>query len=372
MLNDPGVLDFIDLAKSDRDARPPLRAARLSLDLLDTRSPRQFEERLALAVRRLAALPVNTVLLAGYADADRDGTADAAYFPTRVMGVKRDILNHVVQRLHAAGLEVFVSLPVLSFTRPATTHNDSLLVMETRAGAVRPATGIQRRLSPFHPEAAALMQQVYRDLAAHVPLDGIVFEDDAFLTDREDWNPAAQAACRAELGFDPGQVPSLTEADSRAWTALKTRTLSAFVRALADEVRRYRPDLRTVRALYAPVVNRPRAEDWLAQNFDESIEQHDYVLVEAHVELQDVSRPERWLRELVEVVGERPDGLGRTVFDLQAYDWERGRWVRDRDIGERLEVLRAAGAAHLAYGPDDPVAGRPDAKTLATGLAPAR
>src|SRR3546814_18335040 len=59
-----------------------------------------------------------------------------------------------------------------------------------------------RRLSPFEPEVRRRIAEIYEDISNHAIFDGILFHDDALLSDFEDVGPAAQigrASCRARV-----------------------------------------------------------------------------------------------------------------------------------------------------------------------------
>ena len=88
---------------------------------------------------------------------------------------------------------------------------------------------------------ALRIAEIYEDMAKAAPIDGILFHDDATLSDFEDATPAALKAYKAaglpasikELRADPETL--------QAWTDFKTDALIAFTASLADQARHYRP-----------------------------------------------------------------------------------------------------------------------------------
>jgi biofilm PGA synthesis lipoprotein PgaB len=74
--------------------------------------------------------------------------------------------------------------------------------------------------------------------------------------------------------------------------------------------------------------------------------------------------PEGWLKKLVARARAYPDGLKKTVFKLQSYDWARKKWIPDKTLLRWMRVLVAAGAQHIGYYPDDCLADRPQAKAV--------
>ncbi|MBT3296754.1 MAG: poly-beta-1,6-N-acetyl-D-glucosamine N-deacetylase PgaB [Verrucomicrobia bacterium] len=369
VLGDPSVGTFITLAKPVAAPITPLRAVNTSLDRITATTARERERNITQLIMRLHALGATTIILDAYADADADGNAEAVYFPTTQMHVKQDILDHVVARLQGERIQVFLKLPVLSFDRPATAHNDSMRVMEALAEGVRPTYSLQKRYSPFHPEATAWISTLYRDLAAHVRCDGIVFADDAYLTDSEDHNPAAQKVRTTRIGPSRPGTTTPKGDDEQVWTRIKTETINRLTTRLGQGVRVYRPNCKLARCLFAPVLHYPESEQWLAQNYRDALALYDYVLLMAYVEMEDVRRPESWLANLVSLADAQTDGLEKTVFKLQAVDWEKHKPVKPSDLYDRLRHLARSGAVHMAYGPDQPAADIPQQKSLKQVLA---
>ena len=370
VLDNPTIGTFIALAKPVPAAVEPLRAVNVAMDRITAPAARQLERNITQLIARLHSLGATTIILDAYADADADGNADAVYFSTSQMHVRQDVLDHVVARLQSERIRVFLKMPVLSFDRPATAHNDSMRVMEALAEGVRPSLTLQKRYSPFHPEATAWISTLYRNLAAHVRCDGIVFADDAFLTDSEDHNPAAQKVRTARLGVArPGAA--LTRDDEQVWTRIKTEALNRLTMRLGQGVRLYRTDCQMARCLFAPVLHYPESERWLSQNYTAALAIYDYVILMAYAEMEDVRRPESWLADLVSLADNQDNGLEKTVFKLQAIDWEKHKPVKPADLRDRLRHLARSGALHMAYGPDQPAADIPRQNVLKQALAEA-
>jgi biofilm PGA synthesis lipoprotein PgaB len=254
-------------------------------------------------------------------------------------------------------------MPVLGLDLPRALRRDNLTVMESVGGTIRPSLAVQARLSPFSPEAVRLIRQLYDDLATHTRFDGILFRDDAFLTDAEDFNPqAVRAAAAAGLTLPP--AGTLTAEQASLWAKLKTARLSDLTAELLEAVRQQAPLVRSARSVYAPVLHHPESEAWLAQNYGDALRRYDEVVLLAHAEAEHVRRADAWLENLVRLAAAEPDGLARTVFSLQSYDRSRAQWVGGADLAARLDRLARDGATRLAYGPDDYAAGQPEAAAL--------
>ncbi|MCR3977907.1 poly-beta-1,6-N-acetyl-D-glucosamine N-deacetylase PgaB, partial [Aeromonas veronii] len=109
-----------------------------------------------------------------------DGVAEALYFPNRHMPVKADLFNRVSWQLKTrAGVKVFAWMPVMAYDMgPYHAY-----VTDSRTGA--PVKGQYLRLSPWDPASRQLLLDIYEDLGFYTKFDGLLFHDDAFLSDYE-------------------------------------------------------------------------------------------------------------------------------------------------------------------------------------------
>lgn len=179
-----------------------LRAAQVDLDtIVEPDSYAQSDHNLGLLIDRLVALGVNTVFIQGFADRDGSGNISSVYFPNRVLPVELDFLSHAVNRLRVRGIKVFVWMPVLSYELPDARLNERLKVREYK-DQLQVTTSWYRRLSPFDPRTSEVVGNIFQDLAAYVNFDGILFQDDAYLNDYEDFHPAALKIFAQRYGLE--------------------------------------------------------------------------------------------------------------------------------------------------------------------------
>lgn len=326
----------------------PLRAAHVDLDYVYDDDPAQQARNLDALLDRIKAMGINRVLLQAFADPDGDGVADAVYFPNRHLPMRADLFNRVAWQLRTrAGVEVFAWMPVLAFELPDPARNAAL--------AVRAADGSHRdryhRLSPFHPEARALIADIYDDLGRAAHFRGVLFHDDALLGDQEDVSAAALDHY--------ARAWHLEDMAPEAFARAKTRHLIEFTLELADVLRRHHPALETARNLYARPVLEPESEAWFAQDLAEFLAHYDFTALMAMPHLEGAVHPRRWLARLARQVAAHPGGLERTIFELQTVDWRDRRRLAAGEFRRHADVLLDAGARHLAWYPDDFIAGHP-------------
>lgn len=341
------------------------RIIHVDLDRIYDEDDEQCRKNLDHFIQRMYDILPSAVYLQAFCDADGDGNASSVYFPNRVLPVRADFFGRVARSLMIRGIRVYAWLPLLSFDLPDSYRPEELWVRECRHGRYRPADTPYKRLSPFSNRARELIVRIYEDLAVHCDISGVVFQDDGYLNDFEDFHPDALQAYQSITGDAGLSFSSLRPSQRDLWTDLKTDTLISLTEKIKEKVCYYRfNQIRFARIIYAPVLTKPASEEWFAQNYEKCLDHYDYVVVMAYPEMEGIHRPGRWLKSLVKVAGNFPGGLDKTVFKVQAYDWNRRQWIPDSRLRDQLRILLAAGARHVAYYPDDFIDNRPDKKLL--------
>lgn len=364
--SDTSLPDFVELLQQ-KDNEVDIgtqrqRVIHVDLDYVYDIDPNRQEANLSRLLDRIQRLNPTTVYLQAYADPDGDGAADAVYFPNRHMPVKSDLFSRAAWQLRTrTEVQVFAWMPVLAFKLPAE-HASAGRVVETMPGASDKAgAGRYHRLSVFDPAARQTVTQVYEDLGKNAVFDGVLFHDDATLSDYEDASAAA-----IKVYHEEWQLPASLQAIRNdpamrlRWTTNKTTYLNNFTVSLATTLRLYHPQLKTARNLYAQPLLNPTSEDWYAQSFTSFLSAYDYTAVMAMPYMEGAENPMQWLEQLISKVRSVPDGLNRTVFELQSQNWATGKPVPAADLAAQLRRLNLLGARHFGYYPDDFHQNHPD------------
>lgn len=336
--------------------RGPMRVAHVDLDYVYDPDPAQMEANLGALVQRIADLRISSVFLQAYADPEGDGLVKSLYFPNRHLPLRADLFNRAAWQLRTrAKVEVFAWMPVLSFDLDASLPR---VQRWSADGAVTVDTQQYRRLSPFDDRVRQQIGEIYEDLARHTHFHGVLFHDDALLSDFEDSGPAALAAYAA-AGL-PGDIAQLRGDDEtlRRWTRFKSRYLVDFTAELTARVRAIRgPQVKTARNLFAQPILNPYSETWFAQNLDDFLDAYDWTAPMAMPLMEgiDAAQSHAWLDRLVQQIGKRPGALERTVFELQARDWRSGHdeALDEAQLAAWMRRLQWNGARHFGYYPDD-------------------
>ncbi|MFO0688817.1 MAG: poly-beta-1,6-N-acetyl-D-glucosamine N-deacetylase PgaB [Myxococcota bacterium] len=341
--------------RNDAEHARAQKIVHVDLDYIYDPDPVQQEKNLSLLLERLVWLNCNVVYLQAYADPDGDGAADAVYFPSRRVPMRGDLFNRVSWQIQTRTQvrRVYAWMPMLAWRLPAGDP-----AAEDVVTALAPSGGDHlvmgyRRLSPFSARAREAIREIYLDLARSAHFNGLLFHDDVTLSDFEDASPFGLQAYRA-WGL-PGSVEAIRASDDLLgrWTILKINALDDFAKELADIVRAEQPELRTARNLYARVVQSPNAEVWYAQSLDNSLANYDFTAIMAMPYMEQAPDPQAFYRELVDRVKEKPGGLAKVVFELQAVDWRGGdRLIPSEELAATIRSLYAMGAEHVGYYPD--------------------
>lgn len=316
----------------------PVRVMHVDLDYVYDPDPAQQTQNINRLIQRVYDMKISHVFLQAFADPQGDGRITALYFPNRRLPVRADLFNFVAWQLQTrAGVKVFAWMPVLSFdldpSLPRVQRRDR------QTGQLREATEPYIRLSPWDPQVRQHVTDIYEDLARYASFNGILFHDDAALTDVDD------------AGQDT--------------TRQKSQRLISVTRTLSQAVKNIRgPQIKTARNMFALPILQPESEAWFAQNLDDFLAEYDWTVPMAMPLMESVPADESdaWLTRLVNAVAARPGALDKTIFELQARDWNQKpqRAVADSQLAQWMRVLQLNGVKNYGYYPDDFLNNQPD------------
>lgn len=364
LMQNPSMEEFIAALKKNFTQEVKLRVVQADLDLIYDEDAVVQEKNLDEFIERIYSLKPNAVYLQAFCDEAGSGNISSVYFPNRVLPMKADLFNRVVNQLAIRGIQVFAWMPMLSIVLPDKGENEMLRVKEFKDGKVQPSTSWYARLSPFHPETLKKMQMLYADMAANARIAGVVFLDDGYLNDFEDFNAAARPQYAEIAGNIDLPPQELSAEQALRWARLKTKKLMELGEGLKEAVRRYRPNALFSRTLYAEVVMEPDSQTWYAQNFQDSLNAYDYVNIMAYPRMEKIKHPKRWFASLVDKVKKQPLGLEKTIFKVQTYDWDEKEGIATKTVYRWLRRLISLGAQHIGYYPDNFTEDEPEAKII--------
>jgi len=354
MIENEPMWSFIEKVSKPAEVQQPIRAMQVDLDAVYDPAFEAMDANLGRLIDRLVAMKVNTVFLQAFADPDGDGNTDSVYFANRVLPVRADFFSHAAHQMSIRGMEVYAWMPMLAITLPDEAMNEAFAVQELHEGTIRPSRSWYARLTPFSSEVRRIVGRLYEDLAAHAQIAGILFQDDAYLGEHEDMHPFALDAFKRRFGEELRIGHDWQNPDQVAqWSELKTEALIDFSQQLMARVKKYRPEAKFARNLYAPALIEPTNEQRFGQNYPRFIDAYDQVVVMAYAQMEGAEKPLPWLKEMVETAKNMDAmALAKTVFKIQAYDWNANMWIDDGLLLDEIKTIIAAGGRHIAFYPD--------------------
>lgn len=339
------------------------RVVHVDLDYVYDPDEAQQNRNLDKLLDKIKAMGISTVYLQAYADADGDGVAEALYFPNDHMPVKADLFNRVAWQLKKrSGVKVYAWMPVMAFD----LGKDHEYVTDVRTG--KPNKEQYRRLSPYVERNREIIADIYRDLGLYTKFDGILFHDDALLTDFEDANPAALAWYRQEWNL-PGAVTEIRQDDAlmTRWTQRKTQFLIDFTKTLGKQANYYRmlddDPFAMARNIYARPILEPESQRWFAQDLGAFGRAYDYTAVMAMPYMEGAEDPDAWLRKLAQESLDKVPA-DKLIFELQAQDWRDQTPIPSQKLAHWMNVIRQAGIENYGYYPYDFLNDHPEIDVL--------
>ena len=101
-----------------------------------------------------------------------------------------------------------------------------------------------------------------------------------------------------------------------------------------------------------------------AQSLEESLNHYDFTAIMARPYMEQVSDPQKFYADLIHRVSQYPNGLKKTVFELQSVNWRNNQKVPSEEMADTIRSLYQQGVIHVGYYPDNPIEGHPDPDTL--------
>jgi len=362
----PPLADFV-YSLRHLEAEDPIRVAHIDLDYVYDDDITQENANLSLLLDRIKAMEINTVFLQAFSDPDGDGNADALYFPNRHLPVRRDLFNRVAWQLRTrSNVNVYAWMPVLSFLIAGT---EELRVQSLEKDKIVTNAKGYLRLSPFNSRAKNLIEEIYEDLALHTNFSGLLFHDDAYLSDYEDFSPAALRSAAGTFGIKDISVDDLRGSLKREWQAVKTHTLTQLTVALTNKVKYYRPDIKTARNIYANVILDENSKEWFNQNYAEMLRTYDYTAIMAMPYMEQAENPTQWLSDLTQHAAIHDPKFKKTLFELQSIDWRTKTPIPNKTLASQFHLLMRLGVKHLGYYPDNFLDQHPNLHTVRSSIS---
>jgi len=271
-----------------REPQGAMRAARVSLDDLYDGDMTAFRSRLDALITHLRAIGATHVFLDACSNPVSDGRLERTYFPSDQTATRADLWSMTAAKLLNARLRVWVRTPSMNLTWFWQQHPDWRLAAEPHpfasAGAGGTAGSVESRiakrwptrLSPELPQVHRAIADYFTDLAVYLPIDGILFDDDAVVLPNE-------------------RLASKSSADPAARAA----AVDGLIADIESAVRAWRPECRFGRTVGAEAVLASGPARETSQDFAHIVRDQDRVIVRADAADPAFARdPARWTKSV--------------------------------------------------------------------------
>lgn len=341
---------FANFLKSGTRTSKQIMAAQLDIDLIyDPLNSSETENNLVLAIEALHAAEINTIFLQAFSDINGNGNIESVYFYTKEAPVRADIFSHIAAKLRKEGFTVYAWMPTLACQWLLKDRPEDTVTAYSERGK-----GWYNRATPFSPVVQTRLAALFSDLAAYSYIDGILFQDDLYLNDYEDFSPAAKKSFYNATGL--ALTPEiLQDSEIQAqWSQIKTQALTDLTKKLIVAMKQYRPYLATARNLYPTIITEPQSEIWFAQNYDQYLTTYDYTIVMAYPYMEkQYDKPLVWLGQLADTALKDKVNTSKVIFKLQTYDWNKKHWLSVRELQQQIATLKSKNAIHFAFYPEN-------------------
>ena len=331
----------------------PVRAAEVDLDAIWDPDEAVFRARLDHSVRRVRALGATTVILPVCPEPRGDGRLSQAWAMNHQLPVRADVWSMAAAKFAAARLRVWVRAPAMNLTWAWERHPD----WRIHAGQHGAPTRWGSRLSPDLPGVRAAAADFFTDLAVYLPIDGVLFDDDAMML--------------------PGERLAV---DGDASAAGKSAAIRGLLEACKQAVRAWRPECRFARCVSADVVGRPGLDPRNAQDYADCLAYDDLTVIFPKASQRDGGRTtprdiERLGRRAIAAWREAgPRGAADeppVLLMLPTYDDRSHDWIAAPAQRELAAAALRSGLFHLGTSPVAATGTLPVGLLDIGGLAPA-
>jgi len=315
--------------------RHPVRAAQADLDAVYDPDPAIFRGRVDRLVKKIRAAGANTVFLQALADPAGDGFFREAYFMNHQLPVRADIWSMVAHKFRHAGIRVWLRAPVMNLSWAWESHPEWRIPFRPKRGEAQ-FKPWHFRVSPDSPGARQAAVDFFSDIAVYLPVEGILFDDDAYLAEGE------------RLRRNRPSTP-----------AAKSEAIRKLVEEVKAAVLAWRPNTAFGRNLYAPVAERDGVHPKFSQDLSQFLSDYDLTVVMAYARMEGHEKDAAaWTRNLAERVerkarayAHREGGLPPAMLKFQAFDWRTGEWVPAAETAAGIRAAAEAMVPHVGVYP---------------------
>jgi biofilm PGA synthesis lipoprotein PgaB len=316
-------------------SRLPVRAAQVDLDGLYDPDPDVFSRKVERIVEKVRAMGATHTFLQACPDPHGSGFLREAWFQNHQVPVRADIWSMVANKLSHAGVRVWIRAPSMNLSWAWARHPEWRIPFRRKKGG-KDVTPWYFRLSPDIPESRAAAVDFFTDVAVYLPIEGVLFDDDAYMLAGEKLKGSGSSSARE-----------------------KSEAMRGLIEEIKAAVLAWRPECRFGRNLYAPAVEKDSVHPGFSQDLDQFLRDYDLTVVMAYARMEGRRKDAgRWVESMARrVIRKWSPPKGReleappVMFKLQAYDWEEEEWVPPEELSGMVSAARRAMVLDLGVYP---------------------
>ncbi len=335
-------------------SRMPVRAAQVDLDGVYDPDPDVFSRKVDRMVANVQEMGATHVFLQACPDSHGSAFFRDTWFQNHQVPVRADIWSMVANKLSHAGIRVWIRAPSMNLSWVWAKHPEWRIPFRRMKGG-RDFTPWYFRLSPDIPEARAAAVDFFTDIAVYLPIEGVLFDDDAYMLAGERLKGSKSSSARE-----------------------KSEAMRGMIEEIKAAVLAWRPECLFGRNLYAPAVEKDGVHPEFSQDLEQFLRDYDLTVVMAYARMEGRRKDaERWVESMARKVIKKwspPKGREQeappVMFKLQAYDWVEEDWVPPEELSGMVAAARRAMVLNLGVYPVLPDEGNIPKGLLGEGVRP--
>lgn len=292
----------------------------------------------------LHSIGVNLVVVQCFSD-------EGVYFESSIAPVVVDLLGSWVGEAHACGLEIYAWMTSLNQQWLLDEHPDWGVVAYVHGEYTRD-TGWWNRVCPNNPQIREILATLYLEIA-QTGVDGILIQDDLYLSENECFCPICRLLFKEEFGKPLKPRVIMHEDELIEFCKWKNRKLLDLIwyvkQRLIDEGFKIHI---TMNIYPEGALNPIMGLEWFGQDIRESLKVVDSITIMAYHRLNRKST--QWIRDVAEAALRQAGNPSKVILKVQTIDFKSEKPIPEDELQDALNQAISGGAINLAYFPEEP------------------
>ncbi len=336
--------------KSDHKRSDIRVFAQVDLDYLyDKNDSTVLENNIKKLIERFKRDEVTDVFLQAFCDKEGNGDINSVYFYTNNAPVEADIFAKATKLIQNEGYKVHAWMPTLACQWLFAGDINNKVVAYKKKYA-----GWYNRATPFSLDVKYKLAYLLLDLVKNSSIDGILFQDDLYLNDYEDFSSYGKAAFKEKFKIDLTNKIFSNQKLMDNWTDFKAKTINNLTISLMKLVLLIKPQIKFYRNIYDACILEDYAKEYLAQDLNDFLAIYDGVLVMAYPYMVKASNPTKWIDDILSKTFKMSKGNHEKVimkFQTVIWDDDEDIPISSKIINSWIEKTKKQGFINYAMYP---------------------